>query len=374
MAGRFRVGIIGMQPDRGWAVRAHVPALRALSRDFEIVGVANTNKASAQRAAASSDLSKAFADVAELVADRSIDVVTITVRVPYHLEIAKAAIEAGKHVYCEWPLGNGLSEAQEMAELARAKGVVAVAGTQAPLSPEIQYLRELIANGFVGEVLSTTLVARGGSLPGADIIPDAKDHAYLLDRANGATMLTIPVGHTIAALRSVLGEVAEVAALLATRRATALVVDSGKRLPVSAPDEVLISGVLANGVPMSVHYRGGTSRDGKGLFWEVHGTKGDIRLSGSSGHTQMVRLALTGARGEETSFQPLEVPASMRLGWPEDVEAGNVARVYARMAHDLRNGTRSAPSFDDAVAVHRVIAAIESAAVTGMRASIPTGC
>jgi len=48
------------------------------------------------------------------------------------LEIAKAAIGAGKHVYCEWPLGNGLAEAEEMAALARTKGVLGVVGTQAP--------------------------------------------------------------------------------------------------------------------------------------------------------------------------------------------------------------------------------------------------
>jgi predicted dehydrogenase len=104
---------------------------------------------------------------------------------------------------------------------------------------------------------------------------------------------------------------------------------------------------------------GGTARDGDGLFWEINGTEGDIRISGPSGHTQMVQLSLKGARGKEWAFRPLEVPASYRSGWPEDVEPGNVARLYARMARDLREGTRSAPTFEDAVAVHRVIAAIE---------------
>jgi predicted dehydrogenase len=130
---------------------------------------------------------------------------------------------------------------------------------------------------------------------------------------------------------------------------------------------VLVSGVLASGAPISIHYRGGAPRDGDGLFWEIHGTEGDIRVSGPSGHTQMVQLSLTGARGEEKAFGPLEVPASYRSGWPEDVEPGNVARLYARMARDLSEGTSLAPSFEDAVAVHRVIAAIEKAAETGSR-------
>src|SRR6516225_126104 len=91
---RFRVGIVGLQPGRSWAARAHIPALRALSESFEIVGVANTTLASAEKAAAATGLQRAFADVAELIAAPEIDIVTVTVKVPHHLEIVKAAIEA----------------------------------------------------------------------------------------------------------------------------------------------------------------------------------------------------------------------------------------------------------------------------------------
>ncbi|WP_454646942.1 hypothetical protein [Bradyrhizobium liaoningense] len=85
--------------------------------------------------------------------------------------------------------------------------------------------------------------------------------------------------------------------------------------------------------------------------------------------TQMVQLSLTGARGEEKTFRPLEVPATYRIGWPQDVEPGNVARLYARMACDLREGTRTAPSFEDAVILHRIIDAIERAAESACRAT-----
>jgi predicted dehydrogenase len=364
---RFGVGIVGVEPGRSWAGRGHIPALRALSDTFDIIGLANTTKASAKAAAAATGLSRAFADVAELVAAPEVDIVTVAVKVPPHLKIVKAAIDAGKHVYCEWPLGNGLAEAEEMAALARAKGVLGVVGTQARFAPEIEYLRHLIADGFVGDVLSTTLVGRGGALQGGGSIPDKKTWGYLLDRSNGATLLTIPLGHTLAVLRDVFGDIAEVSSVLAVRRPTAFVVDTGETLPVTAPDQVLVSGMFVSGVPISIHYRGGAARDDDGLFWEIHGTEGDIRVSGPSGHTQMVQLSIKGARGEEKAFKPLEVPASYRSGWPQDVEPGNVARLYARMAHDLRDGSRTAPSFEDAVAVHRIIAAIERAAESGSR-------
>jgi Oxidoreductase family, NAD-binding Rossmann fold len=106
---RFGVGIVGVEPGRSWAARGHIPALRALSESFDIIGVANTSKASSEAAATATGLPRAFADVAELVIAKEVDIVTVAVKVPPHLEIVKAAIGAGKHVYCDgrlvmaWP-------------------------------------------------------------------------------------------------------------------------------------------------------------------------------------------------------------------------------------------------------------------------------
>jgi len=312
--------------------------------------------------------SQAFANVSEMLASPDIDVIAITVKVPHHLELTKAALEAGKHVYCEWPLGNGLAEAEEMAELARAKGLLGVVGTQAPLAPEIAYVKELIAKGFVGEVLSTSLIARGRGWGGfIQTAEEKRITAYVLDRANGATMLTIPMGHTLAAIRSLFGGVAEVSAVMATRRPTTLVIETGETLPMTIADQVLVSGILPGGVPIAMHYRAGLARDGDGLFWEINGTEGDIRITGLHGHTQYVKLSLTGVKEGERAFRPLDVPASYYSGWPDDPEPGNVARVWAKMAEDLRENSRTAPSFDDAVAIHRIIEAIEQAAESGKR-------
>jgi predicted dehydrogenase len=248
--------------------------------------------------------------------------------------------------------------------------VLGVVGTQACLSREILYMKQLIADGFVGEVLSTTLIARGGGWGG--VIPERKSQAYLLDNTNGATMLTIPVGHALAGLQAVLGDIEKVSAVLATRRSTALVVDSGEKLPDTAPDQVLVSGVLTGGAPVSLHFQGGMPRDSAGLLWEINGTEGDLRVTGPFGHLQLVPLTLSGARGDEKTFQMLPVPDNYQAELPADPMVGNVARSYARMAADLRQGTRTAPSFDDAVALLRVIASIETAAADGK--TLDVGC
>src|SRR5205807_10632925 len=97
----------------------------------------------------------------DLVNRADVDVVAGTVKVPYHLKLATAALDAGKAVYCEWPLGNGLIEAETLAALAKTKGVLAVAGLQARSAPSVAYVHDLIKQGYVGEVLSTTLVGSG---------------------------------------------------------------------------------------------------------------------------------------------------------------------------------------------------------------------
>src|SRR2546423_135741 len=189
---RIRVGIIGASPDRGWAGQAHIPALRSLSDEFEITALSTTRRESADAAGKRFGVPVAYDNHHELVNSPDVDVVAVTVKVPYHLELATAALRAGKAVYCEWPLGNGLQEAETLAALAKQQGVLAVAGLQARSAPSVAYVRDLIEQGYVGEVLSTTLV--GSGLGWGPTVDGA--NAYLNDRKNGATMLSIPLGHT----------------------------------------------------------------------------------------------------------------------------------------------------------------------------------
>jgi predicted dehydrogenase len=82
-----------------------------------------------------------------------------------------------------------------------------------------------------------------------------------------------------------------------------------------------------------------------------------------------MQLALEGSRADVKAMKALAVPASYREGG-ENLMVGNVARVYARMAADLRNGTHTAPTFEDAVEVHKIIDAIEKSAESGMRVKV----
>src|SRR5437667_7968613 len=151
------VGIIGVSPVRGWAATAHIPALRALP-NYEIRALSGHSAESARAAGEAFGVSAVFSDPKQLMSQPDIDVVAVTVKVPHHRELVSAALAAGKAVYCEWPLGRDLDEARAMAALAAKQGVRTVVGLQARQAPAIEFVQELLAAGYVGEVLSTTMI------------------------------------------------------------------------------------------------------------------------------------------------------------------------------------------------------------------------
>src|SRR5213596_1455661 len=360
-ARRIRVGIIGANPDRGWAAQAHIPALKSLSDDFDITALSTSRRQSADAAGKLFGVPLAFDNHQDLVNRADVDVVAVTVKVPHHLELATAALEAGKAVYCEWPLGNGLKEAENLAALAKKKGVLAAAGLQARSAPSVAYVYDLIKQGYVGEVLSTTLIGSGMGW-GPTVEPF---NAYLNDKKNGATMLAIALGHAADALCHCLGEVRELSATMTMRRKSFTVAGTGESKPMAADDQVLVSGLLEGGAAFSIHYRGGSSR-GTNLLWEINGTEGDLQLTAAGGQAQIFEMTVRGGRGAQPSLEVLPVPQQYRLS-PLHGPATNVAQAYARFARDYREGTHLCPTFDDAVTRHRMLDAIEKAAATGQR-------
>ena len=119
MAEKIRAGVIGASVNRGWGWRSHIPALQVLP-EFELTAICTAHEETAREAAEATGARLAFSDYREMVANPEIDLISVAVRVPWHREMVLAAIEAGKHVYCEWPLGTNLQEVIEMADAARS--------------------------------------------------------------------------------------------------------------------------------------------------------------------------------------------------------------------------------------------------------------
>jgi predicted dehydrogenase len=357
------VGIIGVNPDWGWAAAAHIPALRALP-GYEIRALSASTTESARVAGVAFGVDAVFSDHEQLVAQPDVDLVAVTVKVPHHRELVSAALGAGKAVYCEWPLGLDVHEARAMSRLAEGMGIRTVVGLQARQAPAIAYVRQLLADGYVGDVLSTTMI--GVSMTG-DSVP--QQNAYMLDRSNGANLLTVPFGHSIDMLTYVLGELAELAAVSSIRRP---VITPETREPITktAPDQVAVIGTLQSGATVNVHLREAVA-GGTGLLWEINGADGTIRVTADFALPEIFPLTVAGARGQAEPSE-LAIPEALTDQWPTLAHlaggpAFNVGRAYAAFAADLENGTHTVPDFADAVRRHELVAAVERSAASGSR-------
>jgi len=366
--GRVGVGVIGASPGKGWASTTHVPAIRSVP-DLELVAISTSRKASAEEAKRQFAVPFAFDDSADLIAHDAVDLVVVSVRVPRHFELVSAAIEARKAVLCEWPLGNGLDEALRLEQMARDRDVRNWVGLQLRASPVVNRIRDLVREGFIGEVLSTTVVG-SGLFWGGEI---DREHAFIFDRRNGVTPLTISFAHRVDALCYCLGEFAELSAIVANRRTAATVIETGESIAKTAEDQLVVAGTLESGAVASIHYRGGTSR-GVNLLWEINGTEGDLQIVDRAGHGHDPDLQLWGARRDDNALQALKIPAQYFQASASAAPgfAYNVAQQYMSLARDWRDWTHGCPTFHDAVVRHRLLDAIERASASGHRESYTT--
>jgi len=365
MADKVRLGFIGANVRSQWASLSHFPALRA-HPDVEMTAVCTTRSETAEEARKAFGAKLAFTDYRQMIASPAIDAVAVVVKVPLHYEPTKAAIEAGKPVYTEWPLGRNTAEAEELTALARAKGVPTAVGLQSRVSPALLFMKEQIEAGFVGEVLSCHMSCiRDGALA------RPSSRSWQRDASLGANTLTIANGHAIDALRFVLGDFARVACVVTTQAPQWYETDTKRMVDVTSPDNVLVSGKLARGAVASVHVAAAPWA-GSGFRMEIYGHEGTLVATGSVSSQRGEMLRVRGAqRGHD--LQDLEIPA--RFTWvPEDFPRGdpfNVGQMYTRFAQTIRTGEARAPTFATAVDLHRFLDTIKAASDSGRE--LPVG-
>lgn len=361
---RIGVGIIGANAHRGWARAAHIPAI-GLVPQFALVALSTSRAESAREAAAAYGVDLAFDDHHALVTRPEVDLVVVSVKTPHHYEMVSAAIAAGKHVFCEWPLGRTLEETRELAAQARERGVKAIIGLQARSSPAIRYLRHLRQQGLGGRLLSVEMRGRVPAF-GAEI--DVAN-AYINDRNTGASLLTISFAHSVDALCWSLGELGDISATLAVRQPRITIRETGGIIARTSPDQVIVSATLPDGAPVSVHFQGGSSPRGN-FDWHMTGGGGHMAIAAADGNLQMSRAELSASQDDVGAMEVLAVPdifcpvPSAPAG-----PAYNLAQTYARLALELGGKVSDdpLPDFDCALRRHEMIASIERAAETGVR-------
>ena len=360
MAGIVRVGLVGASaPGAGWSSVAHIPALQA-AEGIELAAVCTSRPESAAAAGEAYGV-RSFHDVRDLAAHEDIDAVSVVVRVPKHHELVMAALDAGKHLFSEWPLGANLTEAQEMASRAHSAGVVSAVGLQGRHDPSLTYIKQLHTEGWFGRIVAVNVsMMSGGALA------HSSANAWMGVKANGANLMTIVGGHTLDAVTYCLSKFTELSASVATQLPEWRLSDTGETIPVDAPDSLVVNGLLDGGAMVSFH-AASAPHNPTGWRMEIYGTEGTA-VASTAGLPQITPITLLGARGS-AALEELALPAELKDHFPSG-PAGNVGRAYQHLAEAITAGESFSPDFAHAESVHNLLDLIEQSSAEGISVSV----
>ena len=201
----IRVAIVGLSASAkvSWAANAHLPYLLSQhgKKHYAIVALLNSSILAAENARRTFDLpdAKAYGDPEALASDPDVDLVVNT-RADVHFAVVQPSIKAGKAVYVEWPLTHDLASTLELTK-DMPKPSKSIVGLQGRVAPITLRLKELLANGVIGQVLSSEVRAYGNLLS-VEGLPESV--AYFTDRKIGGHVINIHSGHTIDCVHEVL--------------------------------------------------------------------------------------------------------------------------------------------------------------------------
>jgi predicted dehydrogenase len=343
-AGIVRVGLVGASVGASWSSIAHVPGIRA-AKGIELAAICTSRLETAAEAADMYGV-PGFHDVRELAAQDDIDLVSVVVRVPRHRDAVMAALDGGKHVFSEWPLGANRREARDMTRRAEEAGVISAVGLQGRHDPHLSHIRRLNADGSLGRVVAVSVTMFGGG---------ASDHssreAWMGDKAAGANFLSIVGGHVLDSIAYCVAPFKRLSATAATQFPTWHLSDTDETISVDAPDSVVAEGELESGAMVSLH-AASVPHHASGWRMQIYGTEGTI-VASTPGLPQITPIELRGARGSGP-FEVLPLPEDLVDEMPAG-PPGNVGRAYQRLAAAITHNRSFSPDFAHAESLHSLL-------------------
>jgi predicted dehydrogenase len=364
-------GFMGSAHSVGWR---QAPRMFSLPAGVEMAVVVGRSAEGAAAAAARWGWQESASDWREVIARDDIDIVDIVTPGDSHAEIAISALDAGKHVLCEKPLANTVAEAEAMtaaAERAAAKGIRAMVGFTYRRVPAITLLRDLIAEGLVGEVQQVRAAYRQDWL-----VDPQMPLAWRLQKEHAGSGALGDIGaHAIDTTQFVTGlGVTAVTGTIETIVKQRPLLGSGSGLSgtaaagygdVTVDDVAIFAGRLENGALASFEAtRFATGRKNQ-LTIEVSGTNGALAFDLED--LNSLNFYDRTAPGDRQGFTKILVTEGVHpyvsAWWP----AGHMLGYEHGFSHqviDLVNGivdgTDPHGTFAEGLAVQRVLAAVEA--------------
>ncbi|KAF9761117.1 hypothetical protein IL306_003950 [Fusarium sp. DS 682] len=363
-----RVGLVGLAPidilepiGGNWGVISHLKPILE-SPQYDVVAVCNSSVESARKSIEFHklpDTVKAYGNPEDLANDSNVDLVVVSVNVAKHFILAQPALQNGKKVIVEWPLGATLKESEDLAALAASKGLQTAVGLQGRADPLIVKVKEILDKGAIGKVTSSVVMGCTSALP-ADIWLDSG--LYYLDMDSGGNEFYINFGHFLDTFIHTLGDFETVQSTLKTQHPIVPIFSMEKQTIVdpaykkTAPDHMLVQGVLTSGAVAAISFRKAKKPvDDLSIRWLITGTEGEIEVTVPEGHFQMgpdgstLRMRV-GKEGEveDVSFKDATVPEHVQKAPPV---GRNTARVYEAFGNDQ---TKYA-DFESALKTHKLL-------------------
>lgn len=349
MSQRLRVGVIGT----GFGALVQIPAFRA-HRRVEVIAVASGTPGRARAVADRFGVPHAFDDWTALV-DADLDLVSVTAPPHLHLPMARGAHAAGRHVLCEKPMALSAVEAQAMLSTAERSGRLHVIDHELRLNPNRRKVRALLADGYVGRprhALVTAMTA-GRRDP-------AQPWGWWYDEARGGGLLGAVGSHQVDLLRYWLGDVAAASGTIETFIPERPRPDGPGTARVTADDFTAFSLRFRSGALATVVLSAVVAHP-VGPRTEVWGDEGYLLLDGAE--------RLWGARGggalaELTEPETLAAPPGLEY---VPLWGLSFVRLVDHLVTAALDGGPVAPAatFEDGLAVQRVLDAVRQAARTG---------
>jgi predicted dehydrogenase len=346
----LRVGLIGAGANTRLR---HLPGLQALS-EVEIAAVCNRRPASTVAVAREFNIPHTYDRWEDLIADPDIDAVVIGTWPYLHCPITLAALETGKHVLTEARMSMNATEAHEMLAAAREHPKLVCQIVPSPYGLKGDTLmRELIQEGFLGELREVQVYSRNGSL--AD---PAAPLSWRQDAAlSGVNMLTLGIVH-----ETLLRWTPPPARVLAQAHAFTpgrIDPESGARRLVGTPDSVQVLSVLSNGARASYHLSGVTPF-GQGTAIQLYGTDGVL-------YYDLLNDTIHGVSGTHGA-----APAGSLREIPIPAEKERIWQVEADFVDSIRLGTPvQLTNFETGVMYMEFTDAVAHSARTGMAVKLP---
>ncbi len=308
-----------------------------------------------------------------VIARPDIDIVDICTPPDLHEDIALAAIEAGKHVFCEKPITNRSDQALRMAAKARAAGVVTQVGFNYRHTPAISFTKQLLENGKLGAPLQF----RASYLQETSFNSDPD--RWRARKSTGGSGTVGDIGsHVIDVAQWLFGDITRVTARLRAKAAGDLGwVTESERLDQDLIDD---SGVwlaeFANGALGSFSVNSYASGRKNRFAFELDASKGAVEFNWNS--REEFRVSYLDEPADHQGFRTVHTNGQHPNGWWRLAGLGTgyvevSAIQFQEFVRAIVKGEPARPDFEDAARIQQIVEAVHESAVSGQWVDIPGG-